>query len=331
MSGLKQLYKKYKINPQRYLENTIMGDYALIPISPQVDMTCGGGIREGSLVVVSGHEKLGKSTFCLQVAANAQNLNDNIRRKIYYFDVENKVMERDLRGIHNLDYQDPEKFEVLGSSDFGPISAEEYFTLAENIVTNEPHSIIIFDSFSMLLTKAELDYKFEDGRQRPDVPAYTSIFCKKMCQLLRPSKSILLGINHVYVSQGVGPAMLQESGGKKIQYASNYKFQLVSKTPIIKDESIIGNTVTFKCVYHPSDMGSSPKEKLTFTHRFRYGIDDVQDILDLAIMFGIIEVSGSWIKYKDLNIQGRENMRDVIFQDKKLLNELRVEVQKQSL
>lgn len=323
--SLKDLYKSYKINPANYLENTVMADYAVITISPQIDMTCGGGIREGSLVLVSGHEKLGKSTFCLQAAANAQNMDDGIKRKIYYFDVENKILPRDLEGIHNLNYKDAESFEVIGSSDEGPIPAEAYFNLAENIVINQPHSIIIFDSFSMLLTSSELAYNFDDNKMRPDVPGYTSIFCKKMCQLLRPSRSILFGINHVYTSQGTGPAILMESGGKKIQYAGNYKFRLVSKTPIEKDGAIIGNTVSFQCVYHPSDMGSSPKEKLEFIHRFKYGIDDINDILELSILFGLLEQKGAWITHLDSGEkwQGKENAREALVNNKKLLGALR--------
>lgn len=324
-NSVEDLYKKYKINPKKYMDKMIYGDYATIPVSPIIDMTCGGGIREGSIVLVSGHEKLGKSAFCLQAAANAQCLDDGITRRIYYFDIENKLMQRDLTGIRNLDLN--KNFEVIGSSIDGLVPAEYYFNLAENIVTNNHHSIIIFDSFSMLLTKDELAYNFDDGQKRPDVPKYTAVFCKKMSQLVRPTKSILFGINHVYASQGMGPATLQESGGKKVQYAANYKFRLVYKKPEEKDGIIIGNTVFFQCMFHPSDSTTSPKEQCEFFHRFKYGIDDINDIIDIGSLYGVMKKSGAWYSYGDEKWQGKENTREAILNNPKLLNELRVKVQ----
>jgi recombination protein RecA len=322
--SIEQLYKKFKIDPHQYMQNTIMGDYSLIPISPQVDLSCGGGVREGSLVIVSGHEKLGKSTFCLQAAANAQNMNDGITRKIYYLDVENKLLKRDLEGIHNLRIDD--NFVVLGSSESGPISAEKFFQMAENIVTNERHAIIIFDSFSMLLTQKELDYEFSEGRQRPDVPAYTSVFCKKMSQLIRPSKCTMFGINHVYTSQGAGVSYLSESGGKKIQYAGNYKFRLVSKKPIEEDGSQVGNKVTFMCMYHPSDSGSGEKEKLEFDHRFGYGIDDINDYLELAQVYQIIKKKGAWYAFEEEQMQGKSKLRKKMVEDTEMFNKIKERV-----
>lgn len=316
--------KDYKIVPDKYMQDNIFGDYAVIPISPQVDITCGGGIREGSIVIVSGHEKLGKSTFCLQAAANAQCMNDGIKRKIYFFDVENKLLPRDLKGIRNLDYEDPEKFQVLGSTEEGLVPAETYFNLAESIAKNEPHSIIIVDSFSVLLSKSELSYDFDDGRKRPDVPSMTAIFCKKMMQIVRPTKCIVMGINHVYTSQGVGPAMLQESGGKKLQYACNYKFRLVSKSPEVKDGAIIGNKVNFRCEVHPTDSSTPPKDSYEFFHRFGYGIDDVKDIIDMASLCGIINKKSSWYAYGETNLgQGMEKTREFLEKNQDVLSEIR--------
>ena len=324
-TSVEDLYKKYKIDPKQYMSKMILGEYATIPISPAIDATCGGGIREGSLAIIAGKEKLGKSALCLQIAANAQCIDDGKTRRIYYLDIENKLQQRDLTGIRNLDTS--KNFEVVGSSQLGIVAAESYFNIAENIVTNNHNSIIIFDSLSMLLTKDELAYNFDDGQKRPDVPKYTSIFCKKMRQLLRPTKSIMLAINHVYVSQGIGPATLQESGGKKVQYAGDYNFRLVFKTPVEKDGVIIGNQVTFQCLYHPSDSTTSPKEKCEFFHRFQYGIDDVNDIIELSILYAIIEKKGSWLSYGEHKWQGKENAREAIVNDKALLNDLRLKVQ----
>ena len=44
----------------------------IIPISPALDMVLGGGVPEGSFVVLTGQPKCGKTTTSLDFAATAQ-------------------------------------------------------------------------------------------------------------------------------------------------------------------------------------------------------------------------------------------------------------------
>ena len=97
-----KIYAELGINPSDYLNNIVMAkDYATYSISPRIDPTCGGGIKEGSLVLIEGPEKLGKTTLALTIGASAQN-HDKNKRKLIYIDTENRLQERDLKYLDYL-------------------------------------------------------------------------------------------------------------------------------------------------------------------------------------------------------------------------------------
>ena len=200
MSVEEKLKSDLGIDPERYMNDVVMSDdYATFNISPNIDLSCGGGIREGTVTIVRGKEKLGKSTFCLQMAANAQNHPDGLDRKIIYLDVENKVEKRDLKGIHNLIHDDLSRFELVGSIEGKIITAERAFKYVENLISTHTNLIIVFDSISMLLTESESNYDFTSGKTyMSNCARFSAIFFRKMAQLMRPTKNTLLAITHDY-------------------------------------------------------------------------------------------------------------------------------------
>lgn len=320
---LDKIKKELGVDPEAYMKDIIMSeDYAIFPISPNLDISCGGGIVEGTTTIISGPQKLGKSTFCLQVAANAQNIDDGVQRKIYYFDIENKLLRRDVEGIHNLK-TDLENFEPVGSREGKVLNSEDIFKLIENIVKVERNAIIILDSLSMLLSKAEQEYEFDSGKSyMANVPRQTAIFFRKMSQVIRPTKNTLLCILHDYANIGSpmpNAPKKAESGGTKVQYASNYKFKLTHKKDLkasASDESKIGHEVFFKCDHNPLNV---PPSQGSFFHLFGYGIDDVTEYLELAKSVGIVKASGAWINFPDgQKAQGKIKARELLLKDANL-------------
>lgn len=302
------IFKEFGINPGKYMNDIVISeDYATFNISPKIDMTCGGGIKEGSLVLISGPEKLGKTTFCLAAAASAQNYNDGITRKVYYIDVENRLQKRDLKayGLKT----DSDNLELIGSMEGKLLSAEDVFKLCEKLVSNIKNSVIVIDSISMLCTKSEMEYEYEDTF-RQNVQRLTAIFCRKMMQILRPSRNTILGILHLHANQNAtaySPKTV-EQGGTKLKYAANYQFKLLYKEEVKSGDEQIGNKVHFKCIFHP---GETPAVESYFHHKFGHGIDILKENIELAKDIGVIKTAGSWLKCPNgQQFQGVEKLTD---------------------
>jgi RecA/RadA recombinase len=320
------IFKEFGIDPNKYLHDVITSDdYATFSISPRIDVTCGGGIKEGSLVLVSGLEKLGKTTFCLAAASSAQNQNDGVHRKVYYIDVENRIQPRDLKAFGLK--TDEENLSVIGSVSGKLLSAEDVFKLCEKLVSNVRNCVIIIDSISMLCTKAEMDYDYEN-QFRQDVQKLTAIFCRKMSQVLRPSKNTIFGILHMHANQNANSPYAPktiEQGGTKLKYAANYQFKLTHKEEVKNGEDHIGNKVNFKCLYHP---GEGPATTSYYHHRFGHGIDLIKETIELAKDIGAIKSAGAWLKLPDgTQYQGLENLTEACRNSKEIFDLIKTSIE----
>jgi recombination protein RecA len=70
-----------------------------------------------------------------------------------------------------------------------------------------------------------------------------------------------------------------------------------------------------------------PFKEATFDMIYPMGIDKESSILDAAVDQGVVEKSGAWYKYGDVQIaQGREASIQALKEDKKLRDKIEKEV-----
>jgi recombination protein RecA len=195
--------------------------------------------------------------------------------------------------------------------------------MIEDLCATHKKAIFIIDSLSMLLTENEMEYDFEKTL-RSDAPRMTSIFLRKMAQMVRPNKNILICILQKMDNQNAGPMSpkSKDGGGTKIQYMSNYKFDLLYKEAITNSEDRhVGNNVYFKCLHHPSKEGSGAETH--FIHTFGCGIDKVAELVSLCVECGIIRKKGAWLSLPSgEQVQGMPKMIELIKNQPELIDDL---------
>ena len=108
----------------------------VIGVSPALDIALGGGLREGSCVVMTGDPKSGKTTTALHFAAKCQ----KIGKKIIYANTEGRLAKQNFEGIKGLD---PEKILIVESTDDRILSAEDFLNIIEYYINNEPECLIL--------------------------------------------------------------------------------------------------------------------------------------------------------------------------------------------
>ena len=94
------LEKKYGVGAFVSARDFMKIKKEIIPVSPKLDLVLGGGIPEGSCVILAGPPKLGKTVTSLHCSANAQALG----RNVYFLNVEGRLKQRDLAGIPKLNF-----------------------------------------------------------------------------------------------------------------------------------------------------------------------------------------------------------------------------------
>lgn len=295
--------------------NAIIDSFSeLLPVSPKVDSGLGGGIPEGSMVILAGPPKVGKSSLCLDFAATAQTLpwTDRFKsgdpyRRVYFYNIEGRLKPRDLLGIRHLK---PEQIRVIQSEPGHILTAEEYIAIAEENINMYPQAIHIIDSFSQLLTAGEKEADIAD-RYRADSPLLIARFCRRISNVIPVNKCIVMGITHMISNQSPGAkSPWMEASGRKLQYAVDVKLKASHATPWIAGEVQIGQTVHWTCETTATNAraGSKIDSKL----RYGYGIDKEAELGELAASLGVIKKGGTWYDLEGTKVQGVDNLAETL-------------------
>lgn len=301
----------------------------IIPTTPKLDLALGGGIPEGSWVIISGKEKSGKSVMCLTLAAKAQKPEYG-GKKVYYFDIENRLKKMTLEGVPGLDLSE-DKFQIIRSNKDNIITAEKYLEIAESILKMEPNVLVILDSASALCSEKE--YNDEISSQgRNSGPKLLATFTRKLAPVVPVNDSIVIIIQHMIANtSGYGSPFL-EDGGNKIKYQCDVKIRAkgYSKWSDGKDDKQqIGQVVNWDVVH--SALGAPGQSVETYL-RFGQGYDDVWELITIAMDLGLIEKAGSWLNLAFLDtpekIQGQQKVWDRLKANPKEMKLLEAKIKK---
>lgn len=259
----------------------------LISVSPCLDDLLGGGITSGSLVIIRGQYKAGKTTTCLHFCKNAQKAG----YKIVYLDIEARLTQRDLLSIPGLDLSE-KKFELCAHSEGNILTGEDFIAVGEHKIRVEKNIVVVFDSFSQLISQDNMENDIRD-RTRDSMPLTLSKFCKRALPALSVNDNICIGITHDIANQGPGMATKVEASGRKIQYANSFKIAARWDTEWKEGDIVVGQDIHWEC--ENSCLGP-PGRTGVGKLRYNHGLDEVAELVDLAVVCGSTKLrkSGHW-------------------------------------
>ena len=264
-----------------------------IPVSPSIDVILGGGIPEGSFVVLTGQPKCGKTTLSLHFASRCQNPKYNGElckegRHVYFFNIEGRLKKRDLEGIPGLDL---DRFHVIGSEPGKILSAEDYLSIAEKTINNVPGSVVILDSYSALCTEAEITSGM-DKMQRADGAKLLAKFCRKVANVVPVNKNVVIGITHLMGNPTGYGAEFKEKSGQAVAYQVDVKLRARRFSPWEISGTQIGQTIEWQVI--TSALGP-PGGRIESYLRYGEGIDELTELIVLGTDLGIIQKAGAWM------------------------------------
>jgi len=297
-----------------------------VPVSPALDMILGGGIPEGSFVILTGQPKGGKSVTALDFAATAQKEeyaygSFKEGRQVYYFNVEGRLKKRDIEGIPGLNL---DRFHVIGSQQGKILHAEEYLQIAEKVINEVPGSVVIIDSYSALCTEAEITSDM-DKMQRADGAKLLAKFCRKVANVIPVNKNIVIGITHLMGNPTGYGAEFKEKSGQAIAYQTDVKLRIKKFSPWLvgTDNTQIGQEVEWQVIC--SALGP-PGGSITSYIRYGEGIDKYTEAICLASDIGLIHKGGAWYTLTSLadkpKFQGTEKVRNYLIENQSAYTDL---------
>ena len=280
--------------------------------SLMLDVALGvGGYPKGRIIEIYGPESSGKTTFALHAISEVQKSGG----RAAFIDAEHAL---DPVYAKNLGVNINEL--LLSQPDTG----EQALEICEALVRSEAMSIIVIDSVAALVPQAEIEGEMGDS--------HVGLQARLMSQALRKlsgdinkTNTICIFINQLREKVGVMFGNPETTpGGRALKFYSSIRLDVRRAEQIKQGTDVVGNRTVVKVV---KNKVAPPFKTAEVEIMYGEGVSHEGEVVDLAAELNIVEKSGAWYSYKGEKIgQGKENVKNLLKDNKELLNELESQV-----
>lgn len=307
-----QINKQFGDGAIRRLGDTRTVDVELFSSgSLSLDIALGGGYPKGRIIEIFGPESSGKTTLALHAVAETQRKGGTAA----FIDAEHALDPAYARKL-GVDTDN-----LLVSQ---PDNGEQALEIAETLVRSNAVDIVVIDSVAALVPQAEIDGDMGDSHMGLQARLMSQAL-RKLTGIINKSKTTVIFINQIRMKIGVlfgNPETT--TGGNALKFYASVRLDIRRTGQIKSGEEIIGSRTKVKAV---KNKIAPPFRVAEFDIMYNEGISKTGDVLDLAVIHGIVNKSGAWFDYGDSKIgQGREASKEYLKNNPKILEEIEKKV-----
>ncbi len=282
--------------------------------SISLDIALGiGGVPRGRIIEIYGPESSGKTTLTLHIIAEAQKAGGVAA----FVDAE-----------HALDPEYAKKIGVDTSNLLisQPDTGEQALDIVETLVRSNMVDVIVVDSVAALVPRAEIEGDMGDqhmGRQA----RLMSQALRKLTAIIARSNATVIFINQIRMKIGVMFGNPETTtGGNALKFYSSVRIDIRRAAQIKKGDVIIGNRTKAKVV---KNKVAAPFRIAEFDIMYNEGISISGDVLDTGVTYGVVKKAGNSYTFNEEKLGvGRENAKNTLKENKKLMADLQKAVNK---
>ena len=307
---------------QRYGDGAIMklGEAKTVNIDSvttgclSIDLALGvGGVPRGRVIEVYGPESSGKTTLAQHIVAEVQKTGGIAA----YIDAE-----------HALDPDYARKIGVNVDDLFisQPDHGEQALEILETLVRSNAVDVVVIDSVAALTPKSEIEGDMGDAHMGLQARLMSQAL-RKLTSVVAKSNTIVVFINQIRHKIGVFFGNPETTpGGNALKFYSSVRVEVRRSAQIKQGDRIMGNRVKLKVV---KNKVAPPFRTCEFDIMYNEGISIAGDLLDLGVEFGALDKNGNSYMFGEERIGvGRETAKQALRENKKLMKDVRKEVEK---
>lgn len=309
-----QINKQFGEGAIRRLGDTKTVDVELISSGAlSLDLALGGGYPKGRIVEIYGPESSGKTTLTLHAIAEIQKKGGTAA----FVDAEHALDPAYARRVG----VDTDNLLVAQ-----PDNGEQALEIVETLVRSNAVDLVVVDSVAALVPQAEIEGEMGDSHMGLQARLMSQAL-RKLTGIINKSKTIVIFINQIRMKIGVMFGNPETTtGGNALKFYASVRMDIRRTGQIKSGEEIIGNRTKVKIV---KNKIAPPFRAAEFDIMYNEGISRTGDVLDLAVVHGIVGKSGAWFDYADGKIgQGREAAKQYLAANPKVLDEVEAKVRK---
>ncbi|TAH33521.1 recombinase RecA [Candidatus Saccharibacteria bacterium] len=272
-----------------------------------LDLALGGGYPKGRIIEIYGPESSGKTTLTLHAIAEIQKQGGTAA----FIDAEHAL--------------DPAYAKKLGVDTDNllvsqPDNGEQALEIAETLVRSNAVDLIVVDSVAALVPQAEIEGDMGDSHMGLQARLMSQAL-RKLTGIINKSKATVIFINQIRMKIGVMFGNPETTtGGNALKFYASVRLDIRRIGQIKHGEEIIGNRTKVKVV---KNKIAPPFRTAEFDIMYNEGISLTGDVLDLAVIHGIVGKAGAWFDYKEAKIgQGREATKVYLKENREVLEEI---------
>jgi len=312
--AMEQITKQFGDGSIMKLGDNRRADVELLPSGAlSLDIALGGGYPKGRIIEVYGPESSGKTTLTLHAVAEVQKQGGIAA----FIDAEHAL--------------DPAYAKRLGVDTANllvsqPDNGEQALEIVETLVRSNAVDLIVVDSVAALVPQAEIDGDMGDSHMGLQARLMSQAL-RKLTGIINKSKATVIFINQIRMKIGVMFGNPETTtGGNALKFYASVRLDIRRIGQIKQGDEIVGNRTKVKVV---KNKIAPPFRTAEFDIMYNEGISATGDVLDLAVIHGIVGKAGAWFDYKDAKIgQGREATKIYLKENPKVLAEIDKAVRK---
>jgi recombination protein RecA len=307
-----QINKQFGEGAIRRLGDTHTIDVELISSGAlSLDIALGGGYPKGRIVEIYGPESSGKTTLALHAIAEIQKQGGTAA----FVDAEHALDPAYARRLG----VDTDNLLVAQ-----PDNGEQALEIVETLVRSNAVDLVVIDSVAALVPQAEIEGEMGDSHMGLQARLMSQAL-RKLAGIINKSRTIVIFINQIRMKIGVMFGNPETTtGGNALKFYASVRLDIRRTGQIKAGEEIIGNRTKVKVV---KNKIAPPFRVAEFDIMYNQGISRTGDVLDLAVLHGIVGKSGAWFDYADAKLgQGREASKQNLTEDKKKMAEIEKKV-----
>ncbi len=256
-----------------------------------------GGLPMGRIIEIYGPESSGKTTLTLHCIAEQQKKGGVCA----FVDAEHALDPQYARKLGvDLD-------ELLISQ---PDTGEQALEITDTLVRSGAVNMVVVDSVAALTPKSELEGDMGDSSVGVQARLMSQAM-RKLTGSISRSNCMVIFINQIRMKIGVMFGSPETTtGGNALKFYSSVRLD-IRRIGAIKDrDEVVGNATRVKIV---KNKVAPPFKQVEFDIMYGEGISKMGELLDLGVIAGVVNKSGSWFSYGDERIgQGRENAKQFL-------------------
>jgi recombination protein RecA len=258
-----------------------------------------GGYPRGRIVEIYGPESSGKTTLTLHAIREAQRGGGVAA----FIDAEHAFDATYARAI-GIDME-----RLLVSQ---PDSGEQALEIVEMLTRSGEVALVVVDSVAALTPKAEIEGEMGDSHMGLQARLMSQAL-RKLTAVAAKTETTIIFINQLRQKIGVVFGNPETTtGGNALKFYASVRVDVRRASTLKSGEDPVGNRTRAKVV---KNKMAPPFKEAEFDIRWGTGIDGAADLLDQAMVLGLVEKSGSHLSFAGEHLgNGRERARDAIVQ-----------------